>query len=81
MATTKSETVKVRLKSRMLKSRSAGVDEYFEAGDVVDVPRPWAEKLLARTLTGYPSAKGNANEVGKLPGDFRDSPIELVDEK
>lgn len=82
----KSEMVKVRVKhGRLLIDRTwpggkrelgEPTDLYANDGDVVEVPRHWAEKFLGRQLEGYPS--GQNNTTGKLPGVIRDCPIELV---
>lgn len=86
-----SGTVKVRIKhGRLLVGRTpakfgpkgelleeSGDERYAEAGEIVDVPRKWAEKLLARQFDGYPSKTTNG-APGIEPGIVRDSPIELV---
>lgn len=84
----KSDTVKVRVKQgRILIGRervklNTGRDNDFETldkfatkGDVIEMGRAEAEKLLARAFDGYPGPDGCP---GKMSGVVRDSPIELV---
>lgn len=80
---TKSDTMRVRVKSRFLTGRmwpdgkkdGPSVDVYANPGDVIELPTKEAEALLGRSFEGYPGAP---NSVGKLPGLIRDSPIERV---
>lgn len=86
-----SSTVKVRVKhGRLLVGRipakfgpqgnqieeSQG-ERYAEEGEIVEVDRRWAEKLMARQFDGYPSRFANG-APGQEPGTIRDCPIEIV---
>src|SRR5690349_3070254 len=87
----KSNTVKVRVKhGRVLLGRSApkfgtsGVlieeshdERYAEVGEIIEVERSWAERLLKREFDGYPSRNTNGSP-GQDPGTIRDCPIEIV---
>jgi len=80
---TKSKTVKVRLKhGRMLIARGVegAPDKFAEAGDIVEVDRVWAERLLHRAFDGYPPPTSGplSGQPGAAPGLVLDSPIELV---
>jgi len=57
-----------------------GDDLFAEAGEVVEVDRKWAERLLKRKFDGYPPTPQSFGAPGQLPGVICDSPIEIVNE-
>lgn len=76
------DTVKVRvthgrlLVAREMRPGSNEATELFaDPGQVVDVPKAWADAMLKRSFDGYPGPNGTP---GKLPGVIRDCPFELA---